>query len=110
MKQTVIKTLEEDINLTGSVESVVNRLSSYSVKYPGYTLTLDIGGGWDSQWYNLVGQRPETDEEYQTRVGKEAEEIRIKEEKKAKRLAYQQSKAANRKAELEKELARLKGL
>ncbi len=62
----------EDIHnaFHGSVDILVKRILEVQAKYPGVELTVEHSSGdsWDSAHTNLVGHRPETDEEYSARV------------------------------------------
>ena len=84
-KATIEDTLVNDLSITwDDIASVINYLQSLYDEYKDTYFHIWIERcGYDDGWFELKGQREETDQEYEKRLNKTKEE---KEKQKAKEL------------------------
>ena len=96
-KKTIVETLQEHIGLydfEGGLDSFISMIEGFQDewKLKGYTnLRLDVGWGYDDdRYFRLMGDREETDREYERRMAKDkksrerkkADKVKAKEQEK----------------------------
>jgi len=103
MKKIIQETLNDYVDLEGSIDVVINRLNELKSKYPHYELGIDIHQEYECFEPRLIGKRLETDKEEQDRLLEEAQLAEQKRIKAEKRMANQMARMEKLK-EQEREL------
>lgn len=84
------KNLAGDLELEGSFESIRNELAHYEDAYPEYSLSVEryrTYNDYDSESWQLHGERLENDKEYKARLAKnEVAREKAKEQRKNDKL------------------------